>query len=290
MTPASGGSGTYAYDPLDNLRTSVVGTRNAVHNYNSSTNQLTSVTINGVPYSVGYDSQGNVNSRAGQAYTFDEGNRLTQATGLDSYTYDGLGRRTSSVSTAGTTRLNFYSLAGQLLYVRQQTGSTITSTDYIYLGGHEIAENNSASGITYVHTDALGSPVAHTNPAGTLLNQTRYEAYGNTAAGTVPTGIGFTGHVNDSDTGLVYMQQRYYDPIAARFLSMDPVTTDANTGAAFARYEYAQSNPYRYTDPDGREEAPARAEAGLYNYPASTHGIPHPNENNRCIKWSGDNV
>jgi RHS repeat-associated protein len=59
--------------------------------------------------------------------------------------------------------------------------------------------------------------------------------------------------VNDADTGLVYMQQRYYDPIAARFLSVDPITTDANTGNGFNLYEYAQSNPYRYTDPDGRD-------------------------------------
>jgi RHS repeat-associated protein len=58
--------------------------------------------------------------------------------------------------------------------------------------------------------------------------------------------------VNDADTGLVYMQQRYYDPIAGRFLSQDPVTTDADTGSAFNRYAYAQNNPYRYTDPDGR--------------------------------------
>ena len=63
-----------------------------------------------------------------------------------------------------------------------------------------------------------------------LLNRTRYEAYGNTGAGTVPNSIGFTGHVNDPGTGLVYMQQRYYDPIAARFMSNDPVTTDADTG------------------------------------------------------------
>ena len=70
---------------------------------------------------------------------------------------------------------------------------------------------------------------------------------------SVHTGVGFTGHVNDADTGLVYMQQRYYDPIAARFLSEDPVTTDANTGKSFARYAYANNSPYRYIDPDGRD-------------------------------------
>lgn len=45
---------------------------------------------------------------------------------------------------------------------------------------------------------------------------------------------------------------RYYDPVAARFLSEDPVLTDANTGKSFNRYVYAENNPYKYIDPDGR--------------------------------------
>ena len=49
------------------------------------------------------------------------------------------------------------------------------------------------------------------------------------------------------------MQQRYYDPVAGRFLSVDPVVTNANTGRSFNRYEYAKSTPYKYTDPDGRD-------------------------------------
>jgi len=84
------------------------------------------------------------------------------------------------------------------------------------------------------------------------LSRTRYEPYGNTAVGQVPNGVGFTGHVNDADTGLVYMQQRYYDPTAGRFLSLDPVSTDADTGQSFGRYHYAENSPYRYIDPDGR--------------------------------------
>ncbi|MEN9865029.1 MAG: hypothetical protein RL748_619, partial [Pseudomonadota bacterium] len=105
--------------------------------------------------------------------------------------------------------------------------------------------------VTYIHTDALGSPVARTDANGTLISRTRYEPHGATAAGAVPT-IGFTGHVNDANTGLVYMQQRYYDPIAGRFLSTDPVLTDANTGSSFNRYVYANNSPYKYVDPDGR--------------------------------------
>jgi RHS repeat-associated protein len=108
--------------------------------------------------------------------------------------------------------------------------------------------------VTYIHTDALGSPVARSDAAGNIISRTRYEPYGGTASGVTPT-IGFTGHVNDADTGLVYMQQRYYDPVAGRFLSIDPVTTDANTGGSFNRYAYANNNPYKYIDPDGRQVA-----------------------------------
>ena len=47
--------------------------------------------------------------------------------------------------------------------------------------------------------------------------------------------------------------QRYYDPVIGRFLSVDPVLADGNTGASFNRYWYANNNPYRFTDPDGRD-------------------------------------
>jgi hypothetical protein len=40
-------------------------------------------------------------------------------------------------------------------------------------------------------------------------------------------------------------------------LSIDPVTTDANTGGSFNRYAYAANNPFKYTDPDGRQERAA---------------------------------
>ncbi|WP_417477043.1 RHS repeat-associated core domain-containing protein [Maricaulis sp.] len=36
-------------------------------------------------------------------------------------------------------------------------------------------------------------------------------------------GDSFTGHITDTDTGMVYMQARYYDPAIGRFLSGDPV-------------------------------------------------------------------
>ena len=124
------------------------------------------------------------------------------------------------------------------------TGGTITYAETVTTAPE-------TTGVTYIHTDGLGSPVARTDASRQVISRTRYEAYGYVAAGA-PSTIGFTGHVNDADTGLTYMQQRYYDPVAGRFLSIDPVSTDANTGTSFNRYKYAANNPYKYIDPDGR--------------------------------------
>ncbi|WP_191862954.1 RHS repeat-associated core domain-containing protein [Stenotrophomonas sp. AS012628] len=103
--------------------------------------------------------------------------------------------------------------------------------------------------VDYIHTDALGSPVAITDASGNVIERTVYEPYGAVVNRPLKDGPGYTGHVTDSGTGLSYMQQRYYDPEASAFLSVDPISA---TEAAFGRYYYANGNPYRFTDPDGR--------------------------------------
>lgn len=47
-------------------------------------------------------------------------------------------------------------------------------------------------------------------------------------------------------------QQRYYDPQLGVFLAADPVTTRSSPVIQFNRYRYGNSNPYKFTDPDGR--------------------------------------
>src|SRR5690606_2118486 len=59
-------------------------------------------------------------------------------------------------------------------------------------------------------------------------------------------------HRMDAASKLVYMQQRYYDPVIGRFLSVDPVAASSVNGTNFNRYWYGNNNPYRFTDPDGR--------------------------------------
>ncbi|MEA5668060.1 RHS repeat-associated core domain-containing protein [Stenotrophomonas sp. MH1] len=107
--------------------------------------------------------------------------------------------------------------------------------------------------VEYIHTDALGSPVAVTNASGNVIEREVYEPYGSPITRPPSDQPGFTGHVADSLTGLTYMQQRYYDPQIGRFLSVDPVTAYSNPVGAFNRYWYANNNPYKFTDPDGRQ-------------------------------------
>jgi RHS repeat-associated protein len=109
-----------------------------------------------------------------------------------------------------------------------------------------------AETVVYYHTDALGSPAAVTDANRNVIERTQYAPYGDTINRPLHDGPGYTGHETDAATGLVYAQQRYYDPVLGRFLSVDPAIADANAGGNFNRYKYADNNPYKFTDPDGR--------------------------------------
>ncbi|WP_428240571.1 RHS repeat-associated core domain-containing protein [Gynuella sp.] len=108
---------------------------------------------------------------------------------------------------------------------------------------------------TYYHNDALGSPVAATNELGKVIWKENYMPYGSKVENQdlkTNNRIGYTGHEHDPDTGLTYMQARYYDPVLGRFYAVDPVGFVETNPLSFNRYAYANNNPYKYTDPDGQ--------------------------------------
>lgn len=111
-----------------------------------------------------------------------------------------------------------------------------------------------AGTVTYVYTDPQGTPLAEANVSGAIIATYDYAPYGQavTSMSGAPDGPGYTGHVNDPDTGLVYMQARYYDPAVGRFLSVDPVGPSPGSTFNFNRYDYANNNPINHVDPDGR--------------------------------------
>ena len=108
--------------------------------------------------------------------------------------------------------------------------------------------------ITYFHNDALGSPVAATDESGNLKWREEYLPYGerllkqdNSANDTW-----FTGKQEDKATGLSYFGARWYDPVLGRFTGIDPVGFQEDNIHSFNRYAYANNNPYKFVDPDGR--------------------------------------
>ncbi|ALN78631.1 hypothetical protein [Lysobacter antibioticus] len=123
---------------------------------------------------LGYDLQGNLENKNGQAYSFDYGNRLREVAGKESYRYDSLGRRVQSTRQGGGYGLSMYGKSGQMLY-SEDHGTPAKALEHIYLGNSLLATRqidwaNTPAIVRYQHTDALGSPVAVTNTAGPSSN------------------------------------------------------------------------------------------------------------------------
>jgi RHS repeat-associated protein len=110
-----------------------------------------------------------------------------------------------------------------------------------------------AGDITYIYTDPQGTPLAEADAQGSIVATFDYRPFGASVLGVSSPGPGYTGHVEDLDTVLIYMQSRYYDANVGRFLSVDPIPTFSAYGLANGRYVYANENPILNLDPDGME-------------------------------------
>ena len=268
------GTASYVYDTLDNLKQVSVsggsGARNHYYCYNAA-NQLEFVrsgsNCSSSPsvINISYDVQGNLLQKTGTSggtYAFDYGNRLrtvvapSAPTTTYNYRYDADGRRVRQDSAGGSLRYSYYAKDGRVLWQRDEPAGKRISN--VYFADSLVAEySRPISGntvtISYLHTDALGSPIAKTNSSGSVIETSEYEPYGKLLNRANDDRAGYTGHVMDSASRLTYMQQRYYDPQIGRFLSVDPVAADGNSGDHFNRYWYADDNPFKFTDPDGRK-------------------------------------
>ncbi|MCD9033748.1 RHS repeat-associated core domain-containing protein, partial [Luteimonas sp. Y-2-2-4F] len=253
----------FKYDALDNLyswtHAGVKDYSQYVYDHNFRVIQIRNA-AGAAQVTLSYDAQGNVAQRNGRAHVFDYGNRLLQVP-EEWYTYDAHGRRQLACSPSAC-NYHHYGQDGKLYY--SNNNRTGRRENYLYLGDKQVAIREAAVGnnnqdvqVKYQHTDLLGSPVAITDAAGTVLERTHWAPYGAAIDKPAYDGIGYTGHRQDGATGLVYMQQRYYDPQIGRFLSVDPVTAyDNGDMRFFNRYSYAANAPYAFIDPDGREIRP----------------------------------
>lgn len=111
-------------------------------------------------------------------------------------------------------------------------------------------------GVIYFHNDVSGSPLAATDASGNVLWKENYRPCGervtNSLSANANNKLWFTGKPQDPQTGLSYVGARYYDPALGRFMGVDPVGYQQGNIHSSNRYAYANNNPYKFVDRDGR--------------------------------------
>ncbi len=273
----------YTFDPMGNrLSKSDTVTANGTTTTTTTAstfdaaNRLLSVSQNGASASaVTSDADGNtLTDASGRTLTWDSQNRLVSCTkggvtSTSTYGADGL-RRSSTVNGVTT----YYAYDGQTMIreMRQNptTGALVNTATYFQgIRGTECrvdetqvsesytdptTNNSGVRGRTswYVY-DGLGSVVGEVAPdaMGTMTSSPKYDVYGAVRAngGSASSRQGFVGgleHVTDTETGLIYMRARYYDPSVGRFVSEDP----SKNGLSW--FAYCGNNPVNLVDANGK--------------------------------------
>lgn len=105
--------------------------------------------------------------------------------------------------------------------------------------------------VTYYYTDPQGTVLATTDAQGNVLTSADHRPYGEQMTGATVAAPGYGGHIEDIDSGFVYMQARYFDPATGRFISVDPLSPDDGEIFSFNRFVYANNNPVSNFDPAG---------------------------------------
>ena len=107
--------------------------------------------------------------------------------------------------------------------------------------------NTSTGTVSYLHHDQAGSTRLLTGSTGTVTGKCTYGPYGApTCEGASTTPLGDDAQYTSSNTGLIYLRNRVYDPATAQFMSVDPAVS--LTGAP---YNYAEDNPLNRRDNTG---------------------------------------
>jgi len=202
-----------------------------------------------------YDENGNMATKQIQGgefteFTYDTENRLINivkdgATIAD-YEYDGDGGRVKKDTDNGITRF-----VGSLY---EETGATTRS--HVFLGSTRIATIADGA-IKYSLKDHLGGSNVVTDDTGAIEELIEYQPFGkkarheNYVGGASSASHYFAAYYEDEESGLMYLQARYYDPELGRFITPDTIVQDPSSSQTFNRYSYCGNNPIMRTDPSG---------------------------------------
>jgi RHS repeat-associated protein len=191
----------------------------------------TPIGINGE--AVSYDGNGNLTSRSAKTYDYDGENRLTSVDGSVFFAYGPDGERIKKSDGFGST-----------IYL----GPDIEYADGIYTKYiHPDVKRVGSTSASYLHRDHLNSIRLETD-TNTSTSTFAYLSFG--APLQVTPSKGYIGERYDSESGLMYLHARYFDPELGRFIQPD--TWDPTvSGVGTNRYAYAFNDPIDLSDPNG---------------------------------------
>jgi len=244
--PTKLGTGTYKYNSGNELETGP----SLTYSYNEEGQRTKTTPEKGPAVTYGYDQAGDLTS----AERPKEGETSEIK---DSYAYNGDGLRVSQTISGGTSYLVWDTAEELPLLLSDGTNS------YIYgPGGLPIEQISSGGTTSYLHHDQQGSTRLLTGSTGTVTGKCTYGAYGvPTCEGATTTPLGYDAQYTSSDTGLIYLRARTYDPATAQFISVDPEVKQTRTP-----YSYAGDDPIDRADPMGKDSPTAEEIAFVNGY------------------------
>ena len=165
------------------------------------------------------------------------------------FTYTPSGMRIRDIRTGSSPhdKRYVYTVSGALMAVYESQ----SRRDIVYANGEAIVEIDQGNAVYELHNDHLGSPRYITSGAtGQIAGSQAFGPYGEqisvSTSGYRPL-TGYTGHLNEDKTGLIYMKGRYYSPLWHRFVSSDQ---GADPGS-LNQYTYGGGSPFMAKDPTG---------------------------------------
>ena len=102
----------------------------------------------------------------------------------------------------------------------------------------------------FLHRDHLASVRMVTDASGNIVEATGYAPYGEPTNQAMTTQKSFIGERHDAETGLLYLNARYMDPVLGRFISPDD-WGPTKQGVGTNRYAYAGNDPVNKSDANG---------------------------------------
>lgn len=186
-----------------------------------------------------------------------------------SFTYNAQGRRASK--TVGGTVINYLYDGNKLIAEKDASGTLIAS--YFYDDKDLLVSVKKGSQTYYYHYNGHGDVTRIIDQSGSVVASYEYDAWGNitSSSGSFANSQPFryAGYLYDSETGLYYLINRYYDSAVGRFISKEPVLTSPPDSIATNPYVYVRNNPVNSTDPNGLGQT-----GTLYGRVMSTAGSP----------------